>query len=152
MQKLDRQHAYSELYIDDAREEIAFSFDYAVKGLHLALNEYLQKFLAFEYIHLLENGNPHYLGGMSGCELAMEICGRQGEAYHDVPYQSEVEYWIGWIACLYQWLRNVPYSEIFSKFTLDRFVGSYPTFHECNETRMIEYMDNVILEGKHECH
>lgn len=46
-----QEHPYSELYVEDAMTTVAFSFDYAVRA-------------------------SHYVAGMSGCELALEICER----------------------------------------------------------------------------
>jgi hypothetical protein len=34
--------------------------------------------------------------------------------------------------------------KILSKFPIEKFKKAYPTFHECNKNRMIEYMDEVI--------
>lgn len=142
MQK--QEHPYSELYVEDAMTTVAFSFDYAVRALNLTLEEYLDKFLNFQYIHLLETGNPHYVAGMSGCELALEICGLD-DGPKSPPYEPKLEYWIGWILSYYQWLRNISYKEIIEKFPLKRLIFSYPTFHEETRARMIEYMDEVIL-------
>lgn len=32
----------------------------------------------------------------------------------------------------------------FLKFTLDKLLRAYPTFHECYEGKMFDYMDSVI--------
>lgn len=136
--------AYSDLYIEDARKTIAHSFDYAVKKLNYSLEEYAELFANFEYIDLIETGNPHYVAGMSGIELAKEICGKTGERYGRIPYNPGLEYWTGWILSYYQWSRNIAYKTILSKFPIERFRMAYPTFHEENERRMFEYMDDVI--------
>lgn len=136
--------AYSELYINDAQITVAHSFDYATRALKISLFDYVEKFLNFEYLHLLEIGNPHYVSGISGCELALEICGIKIDI-PSPPYNPGKEYWIGWIAAFYQWYRNVSYKTIFEKFSLERFETAYPTFHEENKMRMVEYMDEIIL-------
>ena len=137
--------AYSKLYVEDAQDVIPESFSFATYYLKLSLEEYVEKFLAFEYIHLLETGNPHYLSGMSGIELAEEITNTYLERRHYdyIPYGRD--YWIGWIVAYYQWSRNVTYKTIFSKFSLERFIMAYPTFHEQDEYKMYEYMDEIIF-------
>jgi hypothetical protein len=45
----------------------------------------------------------------------------------------------------YQWSRNVTYKTIFSKFSLERFIIAYPTFHEQDEEKMYQYMDEIIF-------
>lgn len=136
--------AYSELYILDAQKTIAHSFDYAVNKMNLSLEEYASKFLSFKYLNLLETGDPHYLAGMSGIELAKEICGKENIDFGNLPYNPKVEYWTGWILSYYQWAKNTNYKKILSKFPIEKFKKAYPTFHECNKNRMIEYMDEVI--------
>ena len=137
--------AYCELYVEDAQDVIPESFSFATYYLKLSLEEYVEKFLAFEYIHLIEEGNPHYLSGMSGIELAAEIVNIVPEKRHYdyIPYGRD--YWIGWIVAYYQWSRNVTYKTIFSKFSLERFIIAYPTFHEKEEEKMYEYMDEIIF-------
>lgn len=144
----DGIRAYSELYVYDVQEIVGASFDYAVKGLQIPLNKYMEKFLAFKHIDLLEDGNPHYCAGMSGAELAIEICDRYEDPFYDIPYCPEVEYWIGWIISYYQWYRHTTYNEILKKFPFERLYGSFPTYHQMDETKMFEYMDEVIYGGR----
>lgn len=146
----DEKRAYSELYIYDVQEIVGASFDYAVKGLQIPLNEYMKRFLSFKHINLLEDGNPHYCAGMSGCELAIEICNCYDKPIYRIPYCPEVEYWIGWIISYYQWYRHTTYNEILEKFPFERLYGSFPTYHQMNEKRMFEYMDAVIYGGFYE--
>lgn len=142
--------AYNALYINDARKIIAHSFDYAVKKMSVPLEQYVNSFINFKYISLIENGDPHYVAGISGIELAKEICNKQGIKYGLLEYNPGIEYWIGWILSYYQWSRNLKFKDILSKFNLERFKKAYPTFHECNEKRMFEYLDEIVLENKSE--
>lgn len=142
--------AYSELYISDAQKTIAHSFDYAVNKMNLSLKEYAEKFLAFKYLNLLESGDPHYVAGISGIELAKEICGKENTDFGHLSYEPKVEYWTGWILSYYQWAKNTKYKTILSKFPIEKFEKAYPTFHECNKNRMIEYMDEVIRGKSYE--
>ncbi len=137
--------AYDQLYVQDAQRTVAHSFDYATKRMGFSLKEYADRFLAFENLRLLEKGDPHYAAGMSGIELAKEICGLREKSFGHLEYNPGEEYWTGWILSYYQWLRDMKYSDILRKFPVEKFVRAYPTFHECNRNRMIEYMDEVIL-------
>lgn len=147
---MNKTTAYDELYVNDAQKTVAHSFDYAVNKMNYSLSEYLDQFLSFKYIHLLEKGNPHYVAGMSGIELAKEICNKEGIKYGRLPYEPGLEFWVGWILSYYQWLRNISYKEIIEKFSLERFCKAYPTFHECNKNRMVEYLDEVIFSSNEE--
>lgn len=147
MKKKTCKKAYSELYVDDAQRTVAHAFDYAVNKMKYSLEEFTEMFVSFEYVHLLETGNPRYVAGMSGIELAAEICGRSGKKMERLPYNPGLEYWTGYIASYYQWDRNITYKELFEKFGIERFRAAYPTFHECNKKRMFEYMDEIILKN-----
>lgn len=136
--------AYSELYVEDAMETVAFSFDYAVRALNLSIQEYLEKFVNFEYINLIEAGNPHYVSGISGCELALMVCGLD-DGPKSPEYAPWKEYWIGMNLAYYQWYRNLTYRQILEKFPLERFDFAFPAMHQENRRRIVEYMDEVIL-------
>lgn len=138
------QTAYNELYVNDAQKTIAHSFDYAVNKMGYTLEEYAKCFANFKYIELIETGDPHYTCGVSGIELAKIICDKTEIKYGRLPYNPGLEYWTGWIAAYYQWLKNITFKTIFSKFTIEDFIKAYPTFHECNKKRMFEHMDKVI--------
>lgn len=143
---INNTRAYNELYVNDMVENVAHSFDYAVKKLEVPLDEYFEKFLSFKYIHFLETGHPHYASGMSGAELALLICDKDFDDYGLLEYyKPEVEYWIGWIISYYQWLRNISYADMISKFSFERLYGAYRTYHECSEYRMYNYMDKIIF-------
>ena len=143
--KISNKTAYNELYLNNAQKTIAHSFDYAVKKMNYTLKEYAELFANFEYIHLIEEGHPRYVAGMSGIELAKAVCNISNKRFGILPYCPGVEFWTGWIIAYYQWLRNLSYKKIFDKFPVERFVNAYPTFHECNKKRMFEYMDRVIF-------
>lgn len=142
--EISNKTAYSELYVNDAQKTIAHSFDYAVNKIKISLEDYAKRFAYFKYIKLIETGDPHYIAGMSGIELAKEICNKEGVKYGRLPYKPGLEFWIGWILSYYQWSRNMSYKNILEKFPIERFIMAFPTFHEQNKKRMLEYMDEVI--------
>lgn len=78
--------AYSELYLKDAKENIAWAFEYGVLGLDFSLAEFVQKWLSFKYIHLIENGNPHFVSGMSGIELSWLVAGLENKEVVDIGF------------------------------------------------------------------
>lgn len=138
--------AYSDLYLEDAQENIADSFDFAVRGIGLSLEEYVDKFLKFKYIDFLETGHPHYIGGMSGVELARLICGTDGVDPSILEYFPQSDYWTGWIASFYQWYRNTTYKAIFSVADVGYFRASYRTMHECDIMKMVDALDRRFKE------
>lgn len=133
--------AYSELYIHDSQKNIACAFEYGVLGLNYTLEEFVQKWIGFPKIELIETGNPMYIAGMSGIELARLVTSRQNEDVKKLAYNPTENYWTGWIASYYQWLRNTTYKNIFTKMTANDFLCVYPTMHEADINRIIELLD-----------
>lgn len=136
--------AYSELYLKDAQENIAWAFEYGVLGLKFSLEEFVQKWLSFKYINLIENGNPHFISGMSGIELAWLVAGLKNQKVVDIGFSPSENYWTGFVASIYQWSRNVTYTEIFSNVTASDFLRMYPTFHEEDTANVLEEIDRRL--------
>ena len=136
--------AYSELYIKDAQENIAWAFEYGVLGLGISLAEFVQKWISFKYIHLIENGNPHFVSGMSGIELSWLVAGLENQEVVDIGFSPSENYWTGFVASMYQWSRNVTYKEIFSNVTANDFLCMYPTFHEEDIANVLEEIDRRL--------
>ena len=65
----------------------------------------------------MENGEPAYLAGKSGIELAAQILaettGMTEQPEQPERYARSCEYWIGWAVAYYQWYSGRKYSEIF---------------------------------------
>lgn len=143
----NKKRAYDKLFVEYAQDTIAHAFNYAVNKMGYSLEEFTELFLSYKYIHLLEDGNPSLVAGKSGVELALDICGFEDEDFGDLEYRPGLEFWIGWTVSYYQWYRNISYKEIFEKFPLEKLRRAYPTFHECYEEKMYEYMNSVIQRG-----
>lgn len=137
-----RKPAYDRLYVNEACETIPHSFDYAVNAMGYSLEEYVGMFLSFKYIKQIEIGNPRYVCGLSGRELANRVTGHDDVGF--LPYQPGLEYWIGWILAYYQWSRNTTYRAILKSFPLDMLKKAYPMYHEMARDRMMEFMDETI--------
>lgn len=144
MNKTFSSPAYSELYLKDAQENIAWAFEYGVLGLGFSLAEFVQKWLSFKYINLIENGNPHFVSGMSGIELSWLVAGLENQKVVDIGFSPSENYWTGFVASIYQWSRNVTYKEIFSNVTATDFLCMYPTFHEEDIANVLEEIDQRL--------
>ena len=63
-------NAYSELYLDDAMHNLGDMVEYAVCDLGFDPDTFFGWFIFSGIAEKFENGNPKYLTGMSGYELA----------------------------------------------------------------------------------
>ena len=66
-------HAYSELYLTDAKSCLADMFDYIINDCDLESNWVASLFVTTGYAQKFETGNPAILSGMSGIELGKAI-------------------------------------------------------------------------------
>ena len=100
-------NAYNKLYLDDAMANLGDMVEYAVCTLGYAPDDFFGWFISSGIASKFENGNPKYVAGMSGVELAdavLAAVNMQSERHHQPHLSSKGrEYWAGWILAYYQW-------------------------------------------------
>ncbi len=79
-------HAYNKEYVSDAMENLGEAFDYAVHAQNLDLNRFSSLFVNASASKSIENGNPKYVSGMSGTELALTVLSQNGIESKPVLY------------------------------------------------------------------
>ena len=106
-------------------------------------------FIVSGIAHQFEMGNPTYCAGKNGCEVAKEVifsCTGEFSDAEDVMYlEKSSEYWIGWILAYYQWLRNIPFKNIFKVISMDDLVRMYPVYHEADVSMFVDTVDEKLL-------
>lgn len=126
--------AYSELYLSNARKRLANSFDYAVYTLGYTLEDYYDMFLKSGIASRFERGEPHYVTGMSGIELALrvtKIC--TGEYVPKDRIYSDgksPEYWAGWALAYYQWYSACTFAGLQAEVPIGSILRMYDKYHE----------------------
>ena len=100
-------HAFSELYIENAQRVFAQMTHYVIHDLKMEYDPFFRLFVQSGVAAQFERGNPRYVAGMSGTELAEEVIRRvtgHGCAIEPVPYYDRTEaYWTGFTLAWYQW-------------------------------------------------
>lgn len=149
-------HAYSELYLSDAKSCLADMFDYIINDCKLECDWVASLFVTTGYAQKFETGNPAILSGMSGIEFGKEIIKK---AYNkkDVPDANfredrSPEYWAGWALAEYQWFSGRRFKDIFERIPLSQVIGMYSVYHEMDISQFINTMEKfyneAILETK----
>ena len=109
-------HAYNKEYLSDAMENLGEAFDYAVHAQKMSLNQFSSLFVNATASKSFENGNPKYVSGMSGTELALTVLNQNGLEAKLVQsltdYEKSSEYWSGWILAYYQWYSGRSFESI----------------------------------------
>lgn len=147
-------HAYSESYLNDAKESLSAFFDYAIHDCNLKPDWAAELFIYTGYAEQFERGNPAYIVGMSGIELAQAVISKAyGKKELPVPIQVEgcsPEYWAGWVIAEYQWYTGRRFQDIFERVPLSRIISMYPVYHEMDITNFITTMEEFYHEAERE--
>ncbi len=147
-------HAYSEFYINDAMENLGEMFDYAIVDCGISPEEFFEWFIRSGISECFEKGNPKYVAGMSGVELAMEVAFQTtGARLEIVPIQKDFrgpEYWAGWIMAYYQWYRGVRFSYMVENgLTISKVMSLY-LLHEADVSKFVEMADEILNRERKE--
>ena len=127
-------HAFSELYIENAQRVFAQMTHYVIHDLKMEYDPFFRLFVQSGVAAQFEKGNPRYVAGMSGTELADEVMRRvtgYGCAIESEPYYDRTEaYWTGFTIAWYQWYDNCSFRELFAEVPCSSIAGMYPKYHE----------------------
>lgn len=140
-------HAYRETYLNKAMINTGDMFDCLIHDFGMKGDDLVNMFIASSICRRLENGEPKYLIGMSGIELALDILEEMTgvipvyEAADESVTTRSPDYWCGWVLCYYQWLRNIPYKDIFRIISYDEVGALYGTLHEADLSKFADVMD-----------
>lgn len=142
-------HAYNESYLDDAMQNLGDMVEYALCDCGYEPDQFFGYFLTSGIAEKFENGNPKYVVGMSGIELAEAVL-REVNVKHTPITKSRPsfkgrEYWAGWILAYYQWYTAKRFTDIVNGgLPLSTVLGMY-ILHEADESKFVESA-NAILE------
>ena len=143
-------HAYQEIYLSNAQSMLGDAFDYAINVCHIPGSSFVKLFIASTISKRLENGEPSYLSGKSGIEVAMEILaettGKTPDAAPQEHFGRSREYWIGWAVAYYQWFSGRSYSEIFKVVTFEELQKLYDPLHEADIMKFADILDARMRE------
>lgn len=143
--------AYDEIYLSSAQNILGHAVDFAVMSLEISPQDFGNA-LAFSDIgKQFSMGNPRYVAGMNGCELARATLDDAKVPYpsiEDAMYlDKSPEYWAGWALAYYQWYTNRSFGEIFKAVTLEDIINMYPLYHEMDIVHFTERMRQLMLEA-----
>jgi DNA-binding transcriptional regulator YiaG len=147
--------AYDETYLNDAMNNLGDMFDYAINDCGYDGESFFSQFLISGVAKAFEQGNPKYVAGLSGPELASEVifktesirlCTIPSEDINKTP-----EYWAGWILAYYQWYSARRFKDMQRYgLTFTRVLSMYPTLHEADESKFIVIAENIIKKSAKE--
>lgn len=139
-------HAYSELYLNNAKDRLSSYFDYTINDCKMSPEWAASLFVTTGYAEQFERGNPAYVAGMSGYELAQAVILRTyGNKELPEPTRSEdrsAEYWAGWALASYQWCYARKFRDIFRRIPMTDIINMYPVYHEMDILHFVNEMES----------
>lgn len=148
--------AYNELYLNDAKQNLADFFDYSINSCKFDADFFAKLFVQSGYADKFERGNPAIIAGMSGIELAKKVI---TYAYPNWKFPEKIFsedrsniYWAGWALAEYQWATCKRFKDIFSRISLSQIISMYHVYHEMDIEHFIEDMNRKYDSVERETH
>ena len=136
------------MYLYEAMRNLAVMMDCGVRKYGYPIEEFYEKFLASDVSRQFAGGNPRYLVGMSGAELADSVVEASGDAItkdNDGTYTVGPEYWSGWALAYYQWLTCRSFAFMRRKgLGIKEVVNMYYPLHEADLSKFADAADSII--------
>ncbi len=143
--------AYDEIYLSSAQNILGHAVDFSVMSLEISPQDFGDALAFSDTGKQFSKGNPRYVAGMNGCELARSILDDAKIPYSaldDAMYlDKSPEYWAGWALAYYQWYSDRSFEEIFKAVSLEEIINMYPLYHEMDIVHFTERMNQLMLEA-----
>ena len=145
-------NAYSELYLDDAMNNLGDMVEFAVCDLGFDPDTFFSWFISSGIASRFEKGNPKYITGMSGFELAEAVLTETNVVYEKRDPSYTVfkgrEYWAGWILAYYQWVTGRRFEDMVKGGLMLSVVLSMYILHEADESKFVDAANAVIVRNR----
>lgn len=142
------KHAYDEMYLEDAMENMGEMVDYAVNVYQMDIDEFWELFLSSGMADEFAKGVPKAVCGLSGIEMMHTVLNKVGieekEIQIQIEYERSREYWSGWILAYYQWLTGKRFQDIYKGINMKEIQRLYSTLHEASEDKFVEVADKIL--------
>ena len=140
-------NAYSKIYLEDSMHNLAIMLDYGCQA-DGDLKRFFDRFIVSDISKQLERGNPKYLAGYSGIELAQLVLkgtGSDNTAVSYYPSGRSLEYWSGWVLAYIQWYTNMSFERLADRgVDIRTLIRLYPTLHEADITKVTTTLLSIL--------
>ena len=144
-------HAYQQFYLNDAQQNLAVMFDYALRILKFDGDQFFLYFIQSEVADKFGHANPKYIAGMSGIELCQNVLTKIG-ASPKYPSEPKIkqgkEFWLGWVLAYYQWYSGLKFSDLQEYGLVPSQVLARYILHEADISKFVSTANKIILANK----
>ena len=142
--------AYDKSYIHNAQNILGHAVDFAVMSLNIDPDVFGSSFAVSDASRQFANGNPRYVAGINGCELARMVLTETHKTFTDTEdgmfLDKSPEYWAGWALAYYQWFSSRSFMDILTAVPLSRIIEMYPVYHEMDIQQFVDRMDELLKQ------
>lgn len=139
-------NAYSKIYLEDAMNVIGVMMDYGTLADGDS-QRFFDRFVVSGVSRQIERGNPKYIAGHSGVELAEQVLKETGSSEKRPPYRSfgrSPEYWSGWVLAYIQWHTGKSFGYLAGcGINLNLLLRLYPTLHEADISKVVSVIQKI---------
>ena len=147
-------NAYSKIYLEDAMHNLAIMLDYGTQA-DGDPKKFFDRFIVSDISKQFERGNPKYLVGYSGIELARLVLKGTGADKTDTsysPFGRSAEYWSGWALAYLQWYTGMSFERLASRgVDIKALIRLYPTLHETDITKVVTTLLSILERNGSDC-
>ena len=141
-------HAYDDDYLNGAQRILGDAVDFAVMSLDIELDAFGKVFAVSDTSKQFGAGNPKYVAGINGCELARKVLTETNMPFTDTEdamfLDKGPEYWTGWALAFYQWYSGYSFMEILKTVSMEQILKMYPIYHEMDIMQFVDKMQEKM--------
>ena len=116
--------------------------DFAVMQLGVEIDVFGKAFAVSDASKQFGSGNPRYVAGMNGCELARKVLEETHTPFQDAEdvmfIDKGSEYWA---LAFYQWFSGYDFMDILTDVSMERILAMYAVYHEMDLMQVADRMD-----------
>lgn len=138
--------AYIEPYLNDVMRNLGVMSHFCINEYGMSPEEFSKLFANSFVAEQISLGNPRFLTGMSGKEMAdmlMEdfLAEDKYKKVSSELYYVSPEYWAGWVMAYYQWYTAKSFAQMYADGqTYEKVLMMYYPMHEADLAKVIEVM------------
>ena len=144
-------HAYDETYLATSQNILGHAIDFVVITLNIDADVFGNAFAVSSVSKQFASGNPLYVAGRNGCELARDVLTETHRTFIDkadaMYLDKSPEYWAGWALAFYQWYSGRSFMDILTAVPLSGIIHMYPLYHEMDIMQFAQQMDSMLKKA-----
>lgn len=135
--------AYIEPYLKGVMRNLGVMAYFCINEYGLSPETFSALFANSHVAEQISMGNPRFLAGLSGKELADMLIesstGIDSKPSSSCIYQVTPEYWAGWVMAYYQWYSAKSFIQMYADGqTFERILMMYHPMHEADLAKIVE--------------